>query len=212
MQHIAPRHPRLLSSLFILLGVTAAIPWVAAPSHALTVCSIPCPSVDSPSTGGGTVIGPGVPSLPPIATPFISGISVPAGSGDFSIQVDGDVVITLASGALTANEVVLRAAGRLSIGTSGSFPLLPQSAGDLRICAGECGRLDPDGPVFAIPRSMDIDEAFRIHVLGPIEGDFSVYARGDLTVIPVPEPGATLLLGLGLMGLAVVRLRHPSME
>jgi len=211
MKHITSRNHRVLSILFILVAVPIAIPLLAASSHALTICSGPCSPVDIPIGGGEIVLGPEVSIPPPPAVVgFLVGFDVPAGSGDISIQVDGDIVITLASGSLIANEIDLRSAGRLSFGASDSFPLSVQSSRDLRICTSECERLDPDAPVFEIPESFD--QAVQIRVLGPIDGNFSVYARGDLTILPVPEPGTTLLLGLGLMGLAVVRRRGESME
>lgn len=202
------RSIQLAVILWTLFGLIAASPLATGSARALTLTSCSrssCEGILPRDIPRGDVLVADLSDFPIVSGGPIGGLSVEAGSSDVAIQVAGDVVIRLASGVLSAKNVELRSAGKISIRSVASLAVTDV----LRIgCPADCGPLEPETALFDLPASAE--EPFWIEVLGPIEGDFSVYAGGDLTLLAVPEPGATLLIGLGLAGLAGARRPRPG--
>jgi hypothetical protein len=155
-------------------------------ARALTLCVSPCPTFD------GTIqLEPLAPiDLSPLDLSGIDGITIGPAVPESPIVTSGTAIVHLPSGLLLADDVDWRAAGRIVI----SEPItINVGDGTIHLCAPIC---DPF-PTATLDFEAD---PFHLSVLAPISGVFSLWAGGDIvvTTVPVPEPDAGLLVGLGL--------------
>lgn len=195
------RSLRSLLSLISTVALFGAVLVQADGAESLILCAVKsCPSDDFRRPEGLVLTVPVPEVMPPRIFLAADRYIVPAGSTDVSLAIDGDVTILASDGVLQARGMDLRARGDLLRIEPG---LRLDAEGILALCSGDsCQRADDVRRGLVItPR---LAGAFVVRVLGPIDGQLSVYSGGELRVAadPIPEPGSAILIGVGLTALA----------